>query len=168
MNFKYLLMGLVLAGLFFISCTSPPAEEPALDLDQVKAEIQAMEDAYAAAETAKDAEALVAYYSDDAISLPHEETMVSGKDAILARMKAQMEADTSEGGSVRFEVIDVYASGDLAVEVGAWIATSPSGEEERGKFLSVFEKRDGKYVCIRDIWNEDEDDDEDEEMEGEE
>jgi len=24
-----------------------------------------------------------------------------------------------------------------------------------GIYMSIFEKRDGKYVCIRDIWNSD-------------
>lgn len=162
MKIVHLLMLVAISGLFLASCTPPPPEDTSLDLDQIRAEIQALEDAYAAAETANDAEAIVAYYADDAISLPHEEPPVVGKAAILARLQEQMAADTTEGGSIRFEVVDVFAAGDLAVEVGAWISTSPSGEEEKGKFLSVFEKRDGKYVCIRDIWNEDEDDDEDE------
>ena len=49
----------------------------------------------------------------------------------------------------------------------------PSGElVSQGKYMSLFEKRNGKYVCVRDIWNsdlehndEDDEDDEDDESE---
>ena len=73
MNFKSIL---ILAGLFIIgsySCTSPVAEKmPVVDTASVKAEIQALEDAYAKAEMAKDADAVVAYYAEDAISFPQQ------------------------------------------------------------------------------------------------
>lgn len=62
-----------------LSCTTPATEKaPAVDLVQVKTEIQAMEDAYAAALKAKDADAVMVYYADDAIDMPNNEPVVSG------------------------------------------------------------------------------------------
>jgi ketosteroid isomerase-like protein len=123
------------------------------DLDQVKAELQALEDAYAKAENAKDAEAVVAYYADDAQNYPPNEPPAIGKAAILERLKRDFAADTS-GNTFLFEAVDVWAAGDLAVETGKTYITDPDGNVSTAKYISVFEKRDGKYVCIRDMWSD--------------
>lgn len=113
-----------------------------------------MEDAYATALNNKNAEAVVVYYADDAVSLSYNEPMLVGKAAILEDTRKQMAKDTS-GATIKFEVVDVFAAGDLAVEVGKSIKTLPSGKIKTGKYISTFEKRGGKYICIRDIWNND-------------
>src|SRR5882724_1683083 len=61
-----LIVLLVISALFFSSCSDKGAAS--VDMNKLKPDIQAMEDAYAAAEKAKDAAGVVAYYSDDAIS----------------------------------------------------------------------------------------------------
>ncbi len=158
-NSIFLMASLLLLCTF--SCTAPIVEEtPAIDLDQVKAELQAMEDAYAAAENANDADAVVHYYADDAVNLPNNQPPAVGKAAILERIKADLAADTSSSTMV-FEVQNVWAAGDLAVEVGSSTSTDAAGNVTTGKYISVFEKRDGKYVCVRDIWNNDAPDDDD-------
>ncbi len=160
-----LLMGLFVL-LIVSACQTPQAETEELDMDAIRAEIQAMEDAYAVAANAKDAEAEVAYYADDANSLtPNKPTLV-GKAAILANTKEQMAKDTTEGGSIRFEIVDLYASGDLVVEVGKSISTDADNNETTGKYVSIFEKRDGKYICIRDIYNRDQKDDDNDDDDG--
>ena len=55
---------------------------------------------------------------------------------------------------VVFEVVDVFAGGNIAVEIGRTFTTDEDGNErETGKYMSLFEKRDGKYICIRDAYN---------------
>lgn len=147
-----LLTCVVLLGAY--SCSAPAEKEPAPDLGQIKAEIQAMEDAYAVAENAKDANGVVVYYADDAVNMPNNEPEVSGKEAILNRIKTQMEKDTS-GVTVAFQVQNITAAGNYVIEAGKSTVTHPGGKITTGKYLSIFEKRDGRYVCIRDIWNED-------------
>ena len=142
----------VVAALFMASCTNTTkAPEEALNMDSVKAEIQKLEDAYAAGDKAKDADAIVAYYSDDAISYnPNEEPSV-GKAAIKERIVARIAKETT-GQSNAYTVVDVFAAGNGAVEVGTWATTDSTGKEvDKGHFISVFEKRDGKYQCIRDM-----------------
>ena len=49
-------------------------------------------------------------------------------------------------------MVDLFAEGNSAVEIGSWTEISPSGEElSKGHYMSYFQKRDGKYVCVRDM-----------------
>ena len=97
----------------------------------------------------------MAYYANDAQSMgPNAPTLV-GAEAIRADTEKDM-AEGGEGYTAKMEVKDVWAAGDIAVETGAYTVTGPDGEVvNRGKFMSLFEKRDGKYICIRDIYNSD-------------
>jgi hypothetical protein len=50
----------------------------------------------------------------------------------------------------------VDVSGNLAYEAGAYTVTDASGATvDAGKYIGVFEKRDGKWLYIRDTWNSD-------------
>lgn len=142
---------LVVTVLFFAACTAPAAEKATIDMDKLKVEIQAMEDAFAAGEKAKDAAAVVAYYSDDAVSHVRNMEPVSGKAAIQERIAKNIANDTL-GTTNAYKVVDLFADGDMAVEIGSWTETLASGAVgDKGHYMSVFQKRDGKYLCIRDM-----------------
>jgi len=151
-NLMFLSLGLALC---FASCAQKPQEQPKPDLAQLKTTLQAMEDAYAVAQNAKNPDGVIVYYADDAHSLSNNKPTAVGKKAILEAIKSDMASDTTNNVT-SFEVVDVFAEGDLAVEVGKSVTKSPDGKVvSTGKYISVFEKRDGKYVCVRDIWNDD-------------
>jgi len=155
MKINSILFVIGVLSVFTYSCTEPVAEEAAApDLNQIKAEIQAMEDAYAAAQKAKDADAVVVYYADDAVSLSNNKPSAVGKAAILKQTKADLAKNTTGATSV-YKVQDIWAAGDLVIEVGKGTSTDAAGVVTTGKYISIFEKRDGKYVCIRDIYNDD-------------
>jgi len=144
-------------AISFTACETHDEHEHAeesIDMNALRAELQGMEDAFAKAQKANDADAVVAYYAEDANSLPPNEPALIGKAAILASLKADMAADQS-GSTSRFEVVDVFASGNLAVEVGRSITTKTDGSTSTGKYISVFEKRNGKWLCIRDSYSDD-------------
>ena len=63
------------------SCTKSEKVET-IDMEKLKVEIQAMEDAFSAAEKAKDADAVAVYYSENAISYSRNRQPTSGKAAI--------------------------------------------------------------------------------------
>jgi len=141
---------LAFIGLVVTSCQ--PAQP---DLAQIKTEIQAMEDSYAAGLNAKDANAVIVYYASDAMSLDNNAPAVSGRDAILGMIQQNILNDTSNY-VVSFEVVDVFAAGELATEIGKAIYKDSNGNVVKsGKYISLFEKRNGKYICIRDIYNDD-------------
>ncbi|SDM18842.1 Ketosteroid isomerase homolog [Daejeonella rubra] len=141
-----------ISAFLFASCTNTTkAPETALNLDSVKVEIQKLEDGYAAGEKAKDADAIAAYYSDDAINYSSNEEPTVGKAAIKEKIASRIANDTS-GDVYSYSIVDVFAEGMQAVEVGTWTKTDTAGKEvDKGHFMSVFEKRDGKYICIRDM-----------------
>ena len=141
---------LAFTSLILFSCATTEKEE-VIDMEQVKIEIQAMEDAYAAGEKAKDADAVAAYYSDDAISYSRNEQPLSGKAAIRDNIAKNIAKDTTDNYNV-YKVVDLFAEGNTAVEVGSWTEFDASGTEKgNGNYMSYFQKRDGKYICVRDM-----------------
>ncbi|MCM4172312.1 nuclear transport factor 2 family protein [Arenibacter sp. TNZ] len=145
------LLGFMAFTVLIFSACSTPEKKVSLDMDQIKVEIQAMEDAYAAAEKAKDADGVAAYYSDDAMSYSRNRQPISGKRAIRENIAKNIAKDTTGNYNV-YKVVDLFAQGDNAVEIGSWIEFDASGKQlENGNYMSYFEKRDGKYVCVRDM-----------------
>ena len=160
-----LLVAYASSVLLFASCKEAekketPAEvtvaEPAKpDLAQIRSEIVAIENAWAAAQNAKDINALMAMYAEDAVSMPDGEPMVSGKAAIQKKLEADF-AKPSMYASIAFETMDVYAQGNVATEVGKAMYKDAAGKTTGGgKYIAVYEKRDRKYLCIREIYNKD-------------
>jgi ketosteroid isomerase-like protein len=141
---------LAIMAITFSACNTAEKPEP-IDMVNLRAEIQAMEDAFAAAEKAKDADAVVAYYSENAISYSRNDQPVSGKAAIRDRIAKGMANDTL-GNYNEYKVIDLFAEGNTALEIGSWTQFNAEGTEtENGYYMSYFEKRDGKYECVRDM-----------------
>jgi hypothetical protein len=74
MNYSGIATVCVALSLLVISCGAPapkPAETPVQvevkpDIAAIKAEIQALESAWSAADNSRDAEAVAAFYADDA------------------------------------------------------------------------------------------------------
>ena len=160
-----LLITYVSCVLLFASCQeavkkeTPAATtvaEPAMpDLAQIRSEIVAIENAWAVAQNAKDINALMALYADDAVSMPDGEPMLTGKAAIQKKQEADF-AKPSKYASIAFETIDVYAQGDVVTETGKTMYKDAAGKTTGGgKYIAVYEKRDGKYLCIREIYNQD-------------
>ncbi len=126
-----------------------------IDMEAVKAEIAAMEAAYAVAENAKDADAVAAYYADDAQSLSYNAPTAVGKEAIKAAIVDGFKDDTMNY-TISFQVTGVWAAGDYATETGTSTTKDADGNVVRtGKYMTLFEKRDGKYLAIRDCYNND-------------
>ncbi len=148
--------GLLVIGALFVTACATKEEEVkeevmAVDMEQVRTEIQAMEDAYAAGEKVKDADAVANYYSDDAVSYGQYQEPAVGKAAITAKIAKNIASDTT-GGYSEYKIVDLYAEGGMVVEIGSWTRFDSSGKElEHGNYMSYFEKRDGSYKCVRDM-----------------
>ncbi len=126
-----------------------------VNMDSVKMKIEAMEAAYAVASNAKNVDGVAVYYAADAQSLADDEPTRVGMDAIKAGIRKDMDADTADL-TISFAVTGVWAAGDYATETGTSTVKDKNGKVvETGKYMTLFELRDGKYVAIRDIWNSD-------------
>lgn len=145
-----LLSLLTIVAFTFSACNTEQKPVP-LDMTTVKAEIQAMEDAYAAGEKAKNADAVAAYYSENAVSYNRNDKPTSGRSAIRNRIAERIAADTTGNYNV-YKLIDLFAEGNTALEIGSWTEYNTEGTEtENGYYMSYFEKKDGKYECVRDM-----------------
>jgi len=139
-----------------ISCNSKKEESGAavIDKEQIKKEIQAKEDAFAEVYNTgvlKD----IGYYADDAISFFPNRPPLIGKDAIKAFFTSSI---ASKSDIISFNTKDVFVSsdGNLVVETGYYkVVDSTNTAINTGNYMSLFEKRDGKYVCIRDMSSSD-------------
>ncbi len=143
-----------ICALILISACQPAAE-PAADMEKVKAEIQNLENAWADAMNARDVDALMAMYADDAVAMSDGEPSLSGKEAIRKKTEKDFEkADT--GQHFNFQTLDVVGTGDVVTETGKTTVKDDSGKEiSTGKYMAVWQKRDGKYLCTHDISNTD-------------
>ena len=152
MKSKYQTTVLVaISALFFAACSTPAEAPKPVDMEKLKVEIQAMEDAFSKGEKEKNADAVVAYYSDDAISYNRNEPPSIGKAAIKEKIAKQLANDTT-GITHVYKVVDIFADGNMATEVGSYTNTNAAGAEvDKGFYMSCFQKRDGKYVCVRDM-----------------
>jgi len=137
------------------SATAADASAQPVDMEAVKAEIQALETAWGAAQSAKDINALMAMYTDDAISMADGSPSLKGKAAIQARQEEEF-AKAPDGLSSTYTVEEVYGDGDIVTEIGSGVTKDASGAVVRtGKYMVVWKKVDGKYLCAREIYNSD-------------
>jgi len=160
-NYSGLAAICVALSFFVIGCTAPAPKaieapvEIKPDMEAVKAEIQAIESSWAAADNARDANAVAAFYSDDAISLSNNKPMIVGKTDILNDITESL-AKRAPGSTVAYDLLEVYGNENVATEIGKSTQKDASGNViSTGKYMAIWEKRDGKFICIRDIYNED-------------
>lgn len=151
----------MLFGVLMIGCNTTetkPAEATAPaapDMNKVKTEIQTLENAWAAAENAGDSKALAAFYTDDAVSMPRDKPMIIGREAILKDIEAG-EATRDKSLTIAYNVLDVFGDENTVTEVGTAIRKDAAGKVAyTGKYMAIWVKRDGKYLCIRDMSNSD-------------
>jgi uncharacterized protein (TIGR02246 family) len=164
-NYFRIATACIALSLFSVACSSPAPEEAASpeiitapvapDMAAIKAEIQGLENAWAAADSAGDVPALLAFYADDAVSMGGDTPMAVGKAAIQKEIEASM-ASRPAGTTVKYETLEVFGDDKIVTEVGKITRMDASGKvTSTGKYMAIWEKRDGKYVCIRDIGNND-------------
>lgn len=166
-NYFHIATAFIALSLFSVACSSPAPEEATApeampvpvaatpDMVAIKAEIQGLENAWAVADNSGDVTALLAFYADDAVSMGGDSPMAVGKAAIQKEMEASM-ASRPAGTTVKYEVLDVFGNENTVTEVGKTTRMDASGKViSSGKYMAVWEKRDGKYLCVADISNND-------------
>ncbi|CAN5455490.1 hypothetical protein BH09BAC3_BH09BAC3_15140 [soil metagenome] len=135
-----------------IAC-NPKKEELAavvIDKEQVKKEIQAREDEFASVYNSGETKD-IGYYADDAISFFQNKAPLIGREAIVEFLKSDV---SSSPNKISFTTKEVFVSndGNQVVEIGSFkVVDSTSTTLNSGNYMSLFEKRNGKYVSVRDI-----------------
>ncbi|MCF6128915.1 nuclear transport factor 2 family protein [Flavobacterium sp. AS60] len=151
---KSIALGVMIA--FAIAC-QPKKEEPkdaapAVDKEKIKAEIVAMETVMADMYNMRSA-ASEEYYDENATSFSQNRPPLVGKFAIDKSIKEDL-ASFPEGDVISFSVNEIFPSndGEQVVEIGSYKVVDGKGAVKfTGNYMSLFVKKDGKYVCIRDM-----------------
>ena len=139
--------------LLVLACNAgkqDPAADPT-DKEKIKAEIQAKEDSFAAVYNSGELRN-IGYYADDAISfLPNRPPLV-GKNSIIAFLRADLAS--SANNRIKYTTKEVFVSNDAnsVVEIGSFLVVdSVNNPVNSGNYMSLFEKRNGRYVALRDM-----------------
>jgi ketosteroid isomerase-like protein len=140
--------------LLAIACNTKKAEPVAavIDKEQIKKEIQAIEDKFSLIYTHRNADSLT-YYADDAVSYFVGQEPLVGKAAIHQFIADELK-DFPEGVKIINKTMEVYVfeDGRNVGEIGAYKRVDSTGKIlQSGHYFSFFAKRDGKYVCTRDM-----------------
>ena len=123
-------------------------------LAQSKADIQQLNDQWAAAFNKGDAAAVAAMYTQDAYMLPAGAPMLKGRAAIEGFVKQI----TQQLGDFKLTTLDVKPLGaDAALEIGTATFKTKAQPPHDGavKYAVVWQKEDGRWKLLQDIWNSD-------------
>ena len=160
MRATILVAGFVAATL---SCGPQPLSKQELMKvveQQVASDRKAIADGYLHwidATQAKDVNAVLVLYTDDAVVLPDHENMITGRAAIRGFYERWY---SSKGKLVKqqFEETSIFMGGaDVAIETADYSGTMNVGGKDvlfKGKNMVVWKKdAEGSWKIFRDIWN---------------
>ncbi len=133
--------------------TAVPTADAAADEQAIRAVNAAWFQAYQSGNV----DGVVASYSDDAVVNAPGAAPARGAAAIRAAFAKEVPGLAAAGLSqAPGSNPQVGVSGDLGYEWNTYTVTDKSGKTvDTGKYVSVFARRDGKWVIISDIWNSD-------------
>jgi ketosteroid isomerase-like protein len=119
---------------------------------QMSSELPAMSKLWESAYNSGDLDALAELYSEDCRLLPPGATVMEGRDAVRTVFGSMRDA----GLSGTLTSIESKQAGDLGYNVGTYAVSTEDGTiVGTGKFLEVWQRIDGQWKMINDIWNED-------------
>lgn len=149
---KAVLLGNIFLLMVACDCDQKKEVSQLIDKEQIKKEIQAKEnlfaDTYNAGEMKK-----IGYYADDAISFYQNLQPLVGKKAIVEYLAEGIDTFASSN-KISFTTNEVFVSNDgiQVVEIGFFkVVDSTNMIINSGNYMTLFEKRDGEYVSLREM-----------------
>jgi len=147
---KALSLGCITVLMFACNEKKEPIASAVIDKEQIKNEIQAKEDSFANVYNSGELRD-IGYYAEDATSFFQNKAPLVGKEAIVNFLKNDIISNTDRISFVTKEVF-VSSDGNQVVEIGAFrVVDSVNNPLNTGNYMSLFEKRNGKYVAVRDM-----------------
>ena len=147
---KGVLLGYIISLLCACNAQKEEPQSVVIDKEQIKKEIQAKEDSFAALYNIGEVRS-IGYYADDATSFYQNRPPIVGKDSIISFLKNDVVSNTDK---ITFKTKEVFVSndGNQVVEIGSFtVVDSTNTPFNTGNYMSLFEKRNGKYVAVRDM-----------------
>ncbi|MDX1542951.1 MAG: DUF4440 domain-containing protein [Christiangramia sp.] len=120
------------------------------DLKTAKKEIIDANTEYSRLYAAKDSVGLAKLYTEDAKFMMNGSPAIKGRKNIQSTMAGIMNSGIAR---VDLRTIDVWGSEGLVTEEGEVSLYKDGVEVDRGKYLVLWKKEDGKWHLFRDIFN---------------
>ncbi len=138
--------------LLMASCISKEgnAETSSIDKEQIKKEIQARENQFAEIYNTGEIKK-IGYYADDAVTFYQNMAPLRTKEERIQFLQLD---EASNDTRISFTTTEVFPSsdGNQVLEIGYYtVVDSTKTAINTGNYMSLFEKRNGQYVCLRDM-----------------
>jgi len=146
------LLSCLMSLLFGCNTKQPEPNAGIIDKEQIKKEIQAKENEFAETYNSGIAKA-IGYYADDAITFSQNRKPLVGKAAIVEYLMADVNF-ANKSNRIAFTTNEVFVSndGNMVVEIGHYnVVDSTNTAVNTGNYMSLFEKRNGRYFSVRDM-----------------
>ncbi len=131
---------------------------PVADEAAIAAAVDSFIAAHNAAIAARDTDAVVALYTDDASVLPSGQPRLDGTQAIRELWRGSLSLP-GVGMTLTSDRKIVSTAGDMVADVGTYDfrMLGPKGDTLRdvGKYVTVMKKVDGRWRMVVDTWNSD-------------
>lgn len=142
---------LVIAGvLILVNSCNKKEDAPVIDKEKIKKEIQEKETEFANTYNARIIKS-IGYYADDAISYYQNMPPLVGKDSIVIFLRDNISKDHN---TISYTTQEVFISDDAnqVVEIGLFkVMDNTDMVVNQGNYMSLFQKRNGTYFCVRDM-----------------
>ena len=146
--------GIVLGFLFLLmaSCNMNVEKSTAvlIDKEQIKKDIQARENQFAEIYNSGELKK-IGYYADDAVTFYQNMAPIRSREERLEFLGSDLNSNSNK---ISFTTVEIFASkdGDQVIEIGYYsVVDATNTAVSTGNYMSLFEKRDGQYVCLRDM-----------------
>ena len=148
---KKLLLPLLLGTMIFTSCEKK-AETVAFDSETAKKEIENWNQSFEAVVKNKDSVGFANLYAEDAVRMGPNAPETKGKANILKSVVGPFKVI----GSTKLTLVDAWGDNQTITSTGYYEHFSPEGNSmEKGKYMGVLKRVNGKLISVRDIWNSD-------------
>jgi len=153
-----LVSSLVIIGLA-LACQQPPPPSPPDTRAADERAVREADAAWSKAAAAKDVEAYLSFFAEDALVLPPNAPMLTGKESMRKGLSEEM---ANPGFALSWQASKAEASrgGDLAYSIGTYQVTMKDAKgkpvTDRGKYMTVWKKQpDGTWKGLVDMANSD-------------
>ena len=153
----FCLVALAAGGSYWMKTHSKPAVVAAPEQQPVAA-VKDADAQWSNAATAHNLDAVLSYYSSDAVVLPANQEMLTNKGDITKAWMTLL--DRSNTVSWNSMYVEASQSGEMVYDVGSYTLTTKvkNGKPttDHGKYLAVWKKQaDGSWKAVADTWNSD-------------
>ena len=141
----YGLGALVLALAFSVTACAPQATDQS-------AELAALTDNWENALNAGDVDSLAGLYDEDCVLMPPNFELATGQAAVRETFGGMIDA----GLTGELDTIKAMAAGGVGYHTGTyWLKDANGTTIDRGKYMEGWQKVDGEWKIVHDIWNSD-------------